>query len=103
MFLYVCVCVFVCVCVHTCVHAHEEEVAIYSAVLGKSERFCGSSNLRAGLPQWASGKESIRLPMQETQVQSLVQEDPLDKEMATNSSILAWEMHGQRSLVGYSP
>ena len=23
--------------------------------------------------------------------------------MATHSSILAWEIHGQRSLVGYSP
>ena len=29
---------------------------------------------------------------QERQVQSLVQEDPLDKEMATHSSILAWEI-----------
>ena len=28
--------------------------------------------------------------MQETWVQSLVQEDPLEKEMATHSSILAW-------------
>ena len=35
--------------------------------------------------------------MQETQVQSLDREDPLEKEMATHSSILAW------SLVGYSP
>ena len=30
-------------------------------------------------------------------------EDPLDLEMATHASILAWEIHGQRSLVGYSP
>ena len=30
--------------------------------------------------------------MQETQVQSLGQEDPLEKEMATQSSILAWEI-----------
>ena len=30
--------------------------------------------------------------MQETWVQSLVQEDPLEKEMATQSSILAWEI-----------
>ena len=30
--------------------------------------------------------------MEETQVQSLGQEDPLKKEMATHSSILAWEM-----------
>ena len=40
---------------------------------------------------------------QETQVRSLGQEDPLEQEMATHSSILAWETHGQRSLVGYSP
>ena len=30
--------------------------------------------------------------MQETQVQSLHQEDPLEKEMATHSSILAWKI-----------
>ena len=34
-----------------------------------------------------------RLPtMQETQVQSLGWEDPLEKEMATHSSILAWKI-----------
>ena len=34
-----------------------------------------------------------RLPtMQETWVQSLGQEDPLKKEMATHSSILAWNI-----------
>ena len=30
--------------------------------------------------------------MQERQIQFLVQEDPLEKEMATHSSILAWEI-----------
>ena len=30
--------------------------------------------------------------MQETQVQSLVREDLLEKEMATHSGILAWEI-----------
>ena len=30
--------------------------------------------------------------MQETLVQALGQEDPLEKEMATHSSILAWEI-----------
>ena len=30
--------------------------------------------------------------MQETQVQALGWEDPLEKEMATHSSILAWEI-----------
>ena len=34
----------------------------------------------------------VHLPMQEMQVQSLGQEDPLEKEMATHSSILAWEI-----------
>ena len=34
-----------------------------------------------------------RLPaMQETRVQSLGQEDPLEKDMATHSSILAWRI-----------
>ena len=32
------------------------------------------------------------LPMQDTQVWSLGQEDPLVQEMATHSSILAWEI-----------
>ena len=37
--------------------------------------------------------------MQET----LGWEDPLEKKMATQSSILSGESHGQRSLVGYRP
>ena len=42
--------------------------------------------------------------MQETGVRSLGREDPLEKEIAAHSSILACgESHGQRSLVGYSP
>ena len=41
--------------------------------------------------------------MQETQVQSLGGEGPLEKEMATHASILAWRIHGQRNLAGYSP
>ena len=41
--------------------------------------------------------------MQETQVRFLSREDPLEKEMAIHSGILAWKIHGQRSLAGYSP
>ena len=41
--------------------------------------------------------------MQETQVQSLCREDPLEENMATHSSIPAWRSHGLRSLVDYSP
>ena len=39
---------------------------------------------------------------QETWVQSLGWENLLEKGMAISSSILAWKIHGQRSLVGYS-
>ena len=43
--------------------------------------------------------------VQETWVQFLGQEDPLEKEMAIRSSILAWRipMERGRSLAGYSP
>ena len=40
-------------------------------------------------------KKKIQLPVQETEetwVQSLGLEDPLEKEMATHSSILAWRI-----------
>ena len=40
--------------------------------------------------------------VQETWVQSLDQEDPLEKGMATTPVFLPGEFHGQRSLVGYS-
>ena len=42
---------------------------------------------KMGLPSWLSGKESS---CQEMRVLSLGWEDPLEKEMATPSSILAW-------------
>ena len=40
--------------------------------------------------------------MQETCVQSLGQENPLEKGMATHFSSLAWEILWTESLVGYS-
>ena len=40
--------------------------------------------------------------MQETGVQSLGQEDLLEKEMAPHSSILAWKFPWMRKLVGCS-
>ena len=44
------------------------------------------------VPRWLSVKKQISLLMLEMQVQSLVQEDPLESEMATHSSILAWKI-----------
>ena len=41
--------------------------------------------------------------MQETPVQSLGREDPLEKETATHSSILAWKIPWTEEPVGYSP
>ena len=39
--------------------------------------------------------------MRDTPVQSLGQEDTLEEEMATRSSIFAWNIHRLKSLVGY--
>ena len=55
---------------------------------------------------WASLAAQLvkNLPaMQETWVWSLDWEDPLEEEMVIHSSILAWEIHGQRSLAVSSP
>ena len=43
-----------------------------------------------GLPRWLSGKEAVC--QQETWVQSQGQEESLEKERATQASILAWEI-----------
>ena len=43
------------------------------------------------LPWWLRWSR-LSLPMQETQVWSLSQEDPLEKGMANHSSILAWRI-----------
>ena len=53
---------------------------------------------------FTSGSVVKTLPAkQETWIQSLGWDDPLEKEMATHSILLAWEIPGQRSLAGYSP
>ena len=59
----------------------------------------GSESHRA-----SPGSKGVKnLPvMQEILVCSLGGEDPLEKEMATHSSILPGESHGQRSLLSYS-
>ena len=48
---------------------------------------------QTGFSRWLRGKKKkICLPMQETHIWSLGQEDPLEGEMATHSSIHAWEI-----------
>ena len=51
--------------------------------------YCGTYCDR--LPRWLNDKE-LCLPIQEIQVWSLGQKDPLEKEVATHSSILAWKV-----------
>ena len=41
--------------------------------------------------------------VQERQVRTLRAEDPLEEEMAIDSSILAWEIPWTEDLAGYSP
>ena len=56
--------------------------------------------------QWASLATLMvkNLPaMQENWVQFLGWEDPLEKGMATHSSILAWRIQWTEELAGYSP
>ena len=47
-------------------------------------------------------RKKIHLPMQETKVWSLGQEDPLEKAMASHCSVLAWEIPWTDE-PGYSP
>ena len=57
-----------------------------------------------GLPRWLSGKEFTYNAGDSGDMDSIPgQEDPLEKEMATHSGILAGEFHGQSCLVDYSP
>ena len=48
------------------------------------------SEISALFPGGSDGKATVR----ETRVQSLGQEDPLEKEMATHSITLAWKIPG---------
>ena len=57
-----------------------------------------STNLKLDFPGGFSGK-LIPLPMQETWVQFLSQEDPSEKKMTTHSSILAWEIPRTKEFV----
>ena len=57
--------------------------------------------LHLGICWWLNG--SPVQETQETQVQSLGQEDPLEKEWLPTPVFLPGKFHGQRSLAGYRP
>ena len=55
------------------------------------------------ISRWLIG---VHLPMQETQeiqVQTLSQEDPLEEEVKTHSSVLAWRIPWTEEPAGQSP
>ena len=53
----------------------------------------------------SNGSSVVKNPpaKQESRVPSLLREDPLEKEMSTHSSILAWKIPWTEELVSYSP
>ena len=74
---------------------------VYLGVCGEActNWFIPNQNVSPHVPRSSYSGSSLvtqmikNLPaMKETQVQSLGEEDPLEKEMATHSSILAWEI-----------
>ena len=54
--------------------------------------FLNNIDVYIGLLWWLSTKECRRLSMQEMWVQSLGYEDPVEKEMVSHSTILAWKI-----------
>ena len=82
----VCVCGGVCVCVCVC----------YSSVVWLCDRLdCSTLSCSVhGILQTSLVAQTVKnlLAMQETWVRSLGQEDSLEKEMATHSSIPAWRI-----------
>ena len=63
-----------------------------------SNSLCGASLMVQRVKNPPAVQES-----QETQVQSLGQEDPLEEEMAIHSDILTWEIPWAEEPGGYSP
>ena len=47
--------------------------------------------MASSMAQWVKNPPAMK-EIEETQVRSLSQEDPLEEEVATHSSILAWEI-----------
>ena len=65
-------------------------IGAFKTDLGISAQMPRYMQIIRGFPGGSDGKESPAI--QETWVQSLGQEDPLEKGMATHSSILAWKI-----------
>ena len=90
-------------------HCHRGVCPVLLARGGSADRLLAGGSMgeevivavpqRRGVGTWCLGRNSLvaqmvkNLPaMQETQVQSLAQENPIEKGMATYSNILAWRI-----------
>ena len=80
-----CVCVCVCVCARTRAPVCRATSPVYREVLD----YLLPLGDRASQVAWMVKNLPI---MQETRVRSLAREDSLEKEMATDSNILAWRI-----------
>ena len=76
--------------------------AVYGVTLSRTRlKHLSSSSSSRDFPSGSEVKNL--LTVQETQVQSLCLEDPLEKEMATHSSVLAWRIPGTAEPGGLLP
>ena len=89
--------IFLCVphLLYLCVDEHMYYLRVPAIV------YSAAVKIGVGLPWWFSCKESTCQAGNE--VHSLSQEYPLEKEMITYSSILAWEIPWAEGPGGYSP
>ena len=79
------------VCMHTHTHTHTSSTAP-ALTLYMTFRVWEKPNIRSHSPCLAAQMVKNLPAMQKTRVQSLGQEDALEKGMATHSSILAWRI-----------
>ena len=100
MHVHLCVCV--CVCVRVFVQNNFEWQVVFSSTLPEKYLTIPILNIlylvSQGFPCSSVGKESACSAGD--RVRSLSWADPLEKEIATHSSILAWKISEQRSLGG---
>ena len=102
---------FICICIYTHTHTHTHthygtKWSVIGLIHGYKARdikepIYGGPTIKLGFPGGSVGKEST-FQCRRWRFSPWVGKIP-GEGMATHSSILAWEFHGQRSLKGYSP
>ena len=88
----------------TCCIAQELGSALRDALNGKEVQTRGVTHEHTDLPRWRMLRNPPAMQgVQEALIRSLGGEDPLEKEMAAPSSILAWRVPGTEEPGGCSP